>query len=109
MRRIAAENTEAHDADGHLAGRRLVVVVAPQAPRLLRVVEPLAAVTDQDVQHDIFAHAHGEIGIDHAHHRHVGQFRIGEQVIDAGAETEDRLQARASCASRPGGGFQTQA
>ena len=34
----------------------------------------------------------GEIGIDHPHDRPVRQGGIGEQMIDAGAEREDRLE-----------------
>jgi hypothetical protein len=48
----------------------------------------------QHVQHHVLRHAHGEIGIDDAHDRHVGQIRIRDDVIDAGAERKDRLQTR---------------
>jgi hypothetical protein len=47
----------------------------------------------QHVQHHVLGHANGEIGFDVAHDRHVGQIRIGENMLDAGAEREDRLQA----------------
>src|SRR5215813_10299963 len=33
-----------------------------------------------------------EVGIDNAHHRHGGQRRVGEEVVGAGAEREDRFE-----------------
>ena len=44
-----------------------------------------------------------EVGIDDAHDRRVGQGRIGEEMIDAGAEREDRLEGSAGPSSAPGG------
>jgi len=64
----------------------------PHARALLGIVEAMAPVMHQHVQHHVLRHAHGEIGIDDAHDRHVGQIRIGEDVIDAGAQRKDRLQ-----------------
>ena len=69
-------------------------MLMPHALALLAIVEAMAAVMHQHVQYDVFRHAHGEIGIDDAHDRHVGQLRIGEDVIDAGAERKDRLETR---------------
>ena len=84
-------------------------MLAPDALALLHIVEPVAPVMQQHVQHDILGHAHGEIGIDDAHEGHVGQIGIGEEVIDAGAEREDCLdpgQPREQSAGRvPGAGI----
>ena len=44
----------------------------------------------QHLHDDPFAHPRGEFGIDDAHDGNVGQTRIGQYVIDAGAEREDR-------------------
>jgi len=41
-----------------------------------------------------FGHAHGQVRIDDAQHRHIGQVRVAHQVIDAGAEGKNRLQIR---------------
>ena len=87
-----AEHAEPHHADRDRARHRLRVLV-PDALALLDVVKPLAAVMQQHVQHHVLGHANGEIGFDVAHDRHVGQIRIGENMLDAGAEREDRLQA----------------
>ena len=67
-------------------------MLVPAAFALLRIVEPLAAVMHQHVQHDVFRHPHGEIGIDDPHDRHIGQLGIRDEVIDAGAERKNRLQ-----------------
>ncbi len=69
-------------------------MLAPHPLALLRVVEALAAMMHQHVQHDVLGHAHGEIGIDDAHDRHVGQIRIREDMVDAGAQRKDRLETR---------------
>jgi len=69
-------------------------MLMPHALALLRVVESLAAMMQQGVQHDVLGHPHGEIGIDDAHNRHVGQIRIGEDMVDASAQRKDRLQTR---------------
>jgi len=69
-------------------------MLVPHALALLGIVEAMATVMHQHVQHHILRHAHGEIGIDDAHDRHVGQIRIGDDVIDAGTERKDRLQTR---------------
>jgi len=49
-----------------------LLLLAPNPLALLRVVESLAAMMQQGVQHDVLGHPHGEIGIDDAHDRHVG-------------------------------------
>ena len=69
-------------------------MLMPHALALLAIVEAMAAVMHQHVQHHVLRHTHGEIGIDDAHDRHVGQIRIREDVVDAGAERKDRPQAR---------------
>ena len=84
-RGVAAEHAKSHDPDGDRARRRLLVL-APDALVLLRVVEALTAVMHQDVQHDVLGHPHGEIGIDDAHDRHIRQVGIGDDMIDAGTE-----------------------
>ncbi len=58
----------------------------------MRVVKALAAVMHQDMQDDVLDHAHAEVAMDHARNRHVRQFRIGEQVIDAGAQCDNGFQ-----------------
>jgi hypothetical protein len=83
--------TQSHDADGHLTGSRLIMV-APKSLPLLRVVETLAAMNEQHVQHHIFDHAGREIGIDDAHDRNGWKRWIAEEVVDAGAQGEDRFQ-----------------
>ena len=88
-----AEFAEPHDADRDRARHGLRVLV-PDALALLDAVKPLAAVMQQHVQHHVFGHAHDEIGFDVAHDRHIGQLRIDENMLDPGAEREDRLQAR---------------
>ena len=44
----------------------------------------------QHLHDDPFAHPRGELGVDDAHDGNVGQMRIGQHVIDAGPEREDR-------------------
>ena len=91
VRRLRPDDAKAHDADGHFARRRLRVAF-PDPLALLRVVEPLAAVKHQRMQHAIFGHAHAQIRIGGAHERQVGQGRIGEHVVGAGAEIEDDFE-----------------
>ncbi len=43
----------------------------------------------EDAEGDVLRHAAGEIGIDEAHQRHVGQGGIVEQGVDAGADRND--------------------
>ncbi len=59
---------------------------------LLALVAAELAQMQQRVQHDPFAHARGEVGVDDAHDRNLRQARVLEQMIDAGAEREDRLE-----------------
>ena len=59
---------------------------------LLRVVEPLPPMMHQHMQHDVFGHPHGQVGMRDARQRHLRQGRIGQQMIDAGAEIDDRLE-----------------
>ena len=84
--------------------RRLALVLGPDLFLLLAVVAPELAVMQQDLQHHPFAHARGEVGIDDAHDRRVGQARIDEQMIDAGAEREDRFEVgqAGECAAADG-------
>jgi hypothetical protein len=49
-------------------------------------------VVHQDVEHDIFAHAAGEIGDCDPDQRHRRQGGVHHQRIDAGAEIEDDAQ-----------------
>ena len=53
-----------------------------------------AAVVVEHVQRHVFRHAAGEVGIDEAHHGHVGQVGVGEQSIHAGADGDDQAQVR---------------
>ncbi len=71
-RGIEPELAEAEDADPHAGGRRLVARRPAPGPLVIERAQHLAMVK-QHVQHDIFRHAHGEVGVDHAHQRHVGQ------------------------------------
>ncbi len=91
---ILPEDAEPHDADPDVARGRLVAVVLPHMRALLRVVAALLAQVHQAVQDDIFAHAVGEVVVDDTRDRHVRQVGIAHQVVDAGAEGEDRLQVR---------------
>ena len=67
-------------------------MLVPQERALLGIVEPLAAMMKQHVQGDVFAHPHGEIGIDDPYDRDIWQRRIAEKVVDAGAERENRAR-----------------
>jgi hypothetical protein len=69
-----------------------LIVIAPQALALLGIIEALATVDHQHVQRHVLGHAHSEIGIDDADQRHVGEFRVTGEMINAGAEREDCLQ-----------------
>ena len=86
-----AEVTEFHDADGDFTGNRLVMV-APEPLALLGLIETLAAMNEQYVQHDVFDHAGGQIGIDNSHDRNGRKRRVAKEVIDTGAQREDGLQ-----------------
>ena len=66
----------------------------PDPLALLHIVKPLTPVVGEHVQHDVFGHAHGQIGIDDAHDGHIGQIGIGKNMIDAGAEREDHFEMR---------------
>ena len=87
-----------------LGGFRLVVVIRPDALALLALVAAQLAQMRERVHDDPFAHAVGEIGIDHAHDRLLGQRGVGEEMIDAGAEREDRLKVRKALRARPADG-----
>ena len=91
-RGVCAEDAEAEHADLDLGRLRLIVVVRPQAFALLALVAAQLAQVRERVHDHPLAHPRGEIGIDHPHDRPVGQSGIGEQMIDAGAEREDRLE-----------------
>ena len=58
------------------------------------------------MQHDVLAHAVRQVGVDDAHDRHVGQLRVADEMVDAGAEREQHLRGSASAARLPGGCFQ---
>src|SRR5205807_8894009 len=90
-RNITSDYAETHHADRDLARRRLIMR-APQPLALLRVVEPLAPMVHQRMQNDIFGDARGEVGMCDARDRNTRQRRIGEQLIDARAEIDDRLE-----------------
>ena len=54
---------------------------------LLRVIGVAETVMVQDMLHDIFGHAAGQVGIDHAREGQVpGEIRVGEQMVDPRAE-----------------------
>ena len=72
--------------------------------RALAFVAAQLAQMDERMHDHPFAHPVGEIGIDHAHDRLVGQGRIGKQMIDAGAEREDRLKVGKVWRARPADG-----
>ena len=105
---IAAKFAEPHDADRDLTRRRLIVL-EPDAVALLRIVEPLPAMEHQRVQHDVFGHALRQVAIDDPHDRHIRKCRIADEMIDAGAEREDRFEIWKAVESAPGGGFHAQA
>src|SRR6476659_3198544 len=86
-----AEVTQSHDADVHFASGRLIMV-APEPLALLGLIETLAAMNEQYVQHDIFDHASRQIRIDNTHDRNGRRRRVAEEVIDTGAQREDGLQ-----------------
>ena len=91
-RRVGAEHAEPEQADAHFGGRGLVVVVGPDRLVLLPVVHALLAQVDQRMQDDPFAHAVAQVGIDRADDRRFGQKGIAEEMVDAGAEREDRRE-----------------
>ena len=68
----------------------LLVVVLPEPFALLAFVAPQLAQVGERMHDHPLAHAVGEIGIDHAHDRLIRESRIGEEMIHAGAEREDR-------------------
>jgi len=65
-------------ADLKVAGFRLLVVVRPDLRALLTLVAAQLAQMDERMHDDPFAHAVGEIGIDHAHDRLIWESGIGE-------------------------------
>ena len=90
----AAEHAKAHHADPPLPGGRIVDVV-PHSGRFLRLKLRRAPMEAQDMQQHIFGHACGQPVIDHAHDRDVlRQLGVREDVLDPGAEPEDRLEVR---------------
>ena len=95
-RDFLADHAETHDADRNFARGRLIVH-APDPLALLRIVEPLPPMVHQHMQHDVFGHPHGEIGMRDARHRDRWQVGVGEQVIDAGAKIDDRFQVMKFC------------
>jgi hypothetical protein len=48
----------------------------------------------EHVEHDVLDHTAGEVGIDEPDQRHVGQSRIADQGVDAGADRYDQLEIR---------------
>ena len=95
-RNLAPDHAKTHDADSNFARGRLIVHV-PDPLALLRVIEPLPPMVHQHMQHDVFGHPHGEIGMRDAGHRDRWQVRIGEQVVDAGPKIDDRFQVAKFC------------
>ncbi len=91
-RGVLAQHAQAEHADLDVGGLRLLVVVRPDALALLALVAAQLAQVNERVHDHPLAHPVGEIGIDHPHDRLVGQSGIGEEMIDAGAEREDRLE-----------------
>ena len=87
----AAEIAEPHNADRYVAGRPLWRLV-PDLLRLLRAIEHALAVMVEHPPDDIFGHVLGQIVGNHLDDRHVGQAGIGEDVVDTGADREDRAQ-----------------
>ena len=95
-RDFLADHAKTHDADRNFARGRLIVH-APDPLALLRVVEPLSPMVHQHMQHDVFGHPHGEIGMRDAHHRDRWQVGVGEQVVDASPKIDDRFQVMKFC------------
>ncbi len=93
-RRVLAQDAEAEHADLDVACLRLIVVVRPDALALLALVAAQLAQVRERMHDHPFAHAVGEIGIDHADDRAIRQGGIGEKMIDARAEREDRFEVR---------------
>ena len=93
-RGVRAEFAKAHHADAHVLGGGLHVVVVPDLLVLLVIIHALLAMMQQHMQQHPFAHAHRQVGIDHARDRNVWQVGIGEDEIDAGAEREHGFQIR---------------
>ncbi len=69
-------------------------MLMPDFFALLRPVEPQAAMMQEHVQDHVLAHPRREIPVHHADERHRRQQRIADEVIDAGAQRENRLQMR---------------
>ena len=91
LRGGAAELAETHDADRNVV-RRTLRRLAPDLPLLLGAVEHALAVMVEHPPEHVFGHVLGEVVGDDAHDRHVRKRRVGEDVIDAGADREDRPQ-----------------
>ena len=89
-RGILPQHAHPHDADANVGGGGLVAVVLPEPFGLLADIAHLLSQDFQAMQDDVFAHPAGEVGVDHAHDGHVGQAIVAHQVIDAGAQREDR-------------------
>ncbi len=91
IRHIPPDHAKPHHADRNLAGGWLIVG-APKFLALLGVVEPLPPVVHQHVHHDIAGDALRQIVVGDASERHRRQRRIRQQMIDAGAQIDDRLE-----------------
>src|ERR1700734_3072794 len=71
------------------SGFGLTIVVVPDASALLALVAAQLAQVDERVHDHPLAHAVGEIGVDHAHDRLIGESGIGEEMIHAGPKREN--------------------
>lgn len=89
--RVAPEDAQPEHAHAHVGRRRLANF--PPAPLALGTeVGKLPPVMQQHLQRHPFGHALGEVRADHAHDRHGGQPGLEDEMVDAGAEREDRLE-----------------
>ena len=97
-RRVEAEHAEAEHADLDVAPPRLIVVVRPDALALLALVAAELAQMRERVHDDPFAHPRRS-DRDRRRARSGASGRAGsaKQMIDAGAEREDRLEVRKVC------------
>ncbi len=89
---ILPQDTEAHDADGALAGRGRVEL-APAPCALIGLEATEQAVMHGDLRHHIVTHPLRQVRIDETNDRHVRQRRVLEQRIDARTKRQDRLEA----------------
>ena len=94
--------------DAHLVGGGLGQIL-PHLARLQLAELGHAAVMIEHVQRDVLGHAAGQVGIDEAHQRHVGQRRDRSSRASTPAPTETISSRLGSVCSSPGGGCQASA